>query len=143
MLWPQLTWVELTPAARTFAPTRSAFRLPAVVANRAMPTGRSTLVSPPLALAAGLDGVTEKIDPGEPNEDSLYTISEAERRQRNIGFPPQTLQEAVTAFAADPLMEATLGKELCDEFVKYKLAERDSYHLTVSQWEIERYRHLF
>ena len=96
-----------------------------------------------LALAAGLEGIREKIDPGEPNEDSLYTISEAERRQRNIGFPPQTLQEAVTAFAADPLMEATLGKELCDEFVKYKMAEWDSYHLTVSQWEIERYSHLF
>ena len=96
-----------------------------------------------LALAAGLEGIREKIDPGEPNEDNLYTISEAERRARNIDFLPQTLQEAVTAFAADPLMEATLGKELCDEFVKYKMAEWDSYHLTVSQWEIERYSHLF
>ncbi len=96
-----------------------------------------------LALAAGLEGIRDKIDPGEPNEDNLYTISEADRRQRNIDFLPQTLQEAVTAFATDPLMEAILGKELRDEFIKYKSAEWDSYHLAVSPWEIERYSHLF
>ena len=96
-----------------------------------------------LALAAGLEGIREKIDPRDPNEDNLYTISEAERRARNIDFLPQTLQEAVEAFAADPLMEATLGKDLRDEFIKYKTMEWESYHLTVSQWEIERYSHLF
>jgi glutamine synthetase len=96
-----------------------------------------------LVLAAGLEGVREKIDPGDPNEDNLYTISDAERQRRNIVFLPQTLQEAVAAFAADPLMEATLGKELCDEFIKYKTLEWESFHLSVSQWEIERYSHLF
>jgi len=96
-----------------------------------------------LVLAAGLEGIKEKIDPGEPNEDNLYTISDVERHRRNIAFLPQTLQEAVAAFAADPLMEATLGKELCDEFIKYKTLEWDSFHLSVSKWEIERYSHLF
>ena len=96
-----------------------------------------------LVLAAGLEGVREKIDPGEPNEDNLYTISEAERRARGIDFLPQTLQEAVAAFAADPLVEATLGKELRDEFIKYKTEEWEAYHLAVSPWEVERYSHLF
>jgi glutamine synthetase len=96
-----------------------------------------------LALAAGLEGVREKTDPGNPNENNLYTISEAERRARNIDFLPQTLQEAVAAFAADPLMEATLGKELRDEFIKYKTEEWESYHHAISSWEIERYSHLF
>jgi glutamine synthetase len=96
-----------------------------------------------LVLAAGLEGIRDKIDPGAPNEDNLYTISEAERRERNIEFLPQTLQEAVAAFAADPLMEATLGKELRDEFINYKQAEWESYHLAVSPWELERYSHMF
>jgi len=96
-----------------------------------------------LALAAGLEGTRERIDPGNPNDDNLYTISEAERRARNIEFLPQTLQEAVTAFAADPLVEETLGKELRDEFITYKTNEWDSYHLSISPWEIERYSHLF
>jgi glutamine synthetase len=96
-----------------------------------------------LALAAGLEGVREKIDPGAPNEDNLYTLSDEDRRKRGIDFLPQTLQEAVAAFAADPLIETALGKELRDEFVKYKTLEWESYHLTVSQWEVERYSHLF
>jgi len=48
-----------------------------------------------LALAAGLEGIREKIDPGTPNEDNLYMISESERRDRKIEFLPQTLQEAI------------------------------------------------
>lgn len=96
-----------------------------------------------LALAAGLDGVRNRIDPGEPNEDNLYAMSEAERRDRRIDFLPQTLQEAVGAFAADPLVEKTLGKELRDEFIRYKTAEWEAYHLAVSPWEVERYSHLF
>jgi glutamine synthetase len=96
-----------------------------------------------LVLAAGLEGVRERIDPGQPNEDNLYELSDAERKDRGIAFLPQTLQEAVDAFAADPLVEATLGSGLRDEFIRYKRDEWNAYHLTVSPWEIERYSHLF
>jgi glutamine synthetase len=96
-----------------------------------------------LALAAGLEGVREGLDPGNPNEDNLYAMDETQRRDRGIEFLPQTLQEAVAAFAADPLVESALGKGLRDEFIKYKTAEWEAYHLSVSQWEIERYSHMF
>lgn len=96
-----------------------------------------------LALAAGLDGIRNRIDPGEPNEDNLYAIGEEERKARGIDFLPQTLQEAVAAFAADPLVEQTLGKELRDEFIQCKKNEWEAYHLAISPWEIERYSHLF
>jgi glutamine synthetase len=96
-----------------------------------------------LALAAGLEGIREGLDPGKPNEDNLYDMNEEQRQARGIGFLPQTLIEAVAAFAADPLVEKTLGKELRDEFIKYKTEEWETYHLTVSQWEVERYSYLF
>lgn len=96
-----------------------------------------------LALAAGLEGIREGLDPGKPNEDNLYDMNEEQRRARGIEFLPQTLQEAVAAFAADPLVEKTLGKELKDEFIKYKTEEWETYHLTVSQWEVERYSYMF
>jgi glutamine synthetase len=95
-----------------------------------------------LVLAAGLEGIREGLDPGKPNEDNLYDLSEAERLARGIEFLPQTLQEAVAAFAADPLVEKTLGKELRDEFITYKSQEWEAYHLSVSQWEIDRYSYL-
>jgi glutamine synthetase len=96
-----------------------------------------------LALAAGLEGVREKIDPGMPNDDNLYEISEDARRARGIDFLPQNLDEAVDAFEADPLVEKTLGTALRDEFVRYKRDEWREYHLSISSWEIERYSHLF
>lgn len=96
-----------------------------------------------LVLAAGLDGVRNKIDPGNPNEDNLYELTEAERKARGIAFLPQTLLEAVEAFAADPLVEETLGTALRDEFIRYKTDEWNEYHLTISDWETRRYAHLF
>lgn len=96
-----------------------------------------------LVLAAGLEGIREGINPGNPNEDNLYDITEAERTQRGIEFLPQTLQEAVAAFAEDPLVEQALGKELKEEFIRYKTEEWETYHLTVSKWEVERYSYMF
>jgi glutamine synthetase len=96
-----------------------------------------------LALAAGLEGVRDKIDPGKPNEDNLYELSEAQRRARGIQFLPQNLHEAVSAFADDPFVEQTLGKALRDEFIRYKTEEWESYHLSISGWETDRYSHLF
>ncbi|GAB1256099.1 type III glutamate--ammonia ligase [Aurantivibrio plasticivorans] len=96
-----------------------------------------------LALAAGLEGIREGIDPGIPQEDNLYDLTEAERRDRGIEFLPRTLEEAVRAFDEDPLTERVLGKELKSEFIKYKSDEWNEYHRTISQWELERYSHLF
>lgn len=96
-----------------------------------------------LALAAGLEGVRLKIDPREPNEDNLYAMSEAERADRGIEFLPQNLPEAIKAFADDPLVEKTLGKELRDEFIRYKTREWETYHRTISAWEIEQYSTIF
>jgi glutamine synthetase len=96
-----------------------------------------------LALAAGLEGIREELDPGKPQDDNLYALSEAEREARGIEFLPRTLAEAVEAFAADPFVEKVLGTELRNEFIHYKQQEWNEYHTAVSAWEIERYSHLF
>jgi glutamine synthetase len=96
-----------------------------------------------LALAAGLEGIKEGIDPGTANDDNLYELSESQRKERGIEFLPQTLVEAVQAFADDPFVEQVLGKALSDEFIRYKILEWESYHQSISAWEVERYSHLF
>lgn len=96
-----------------------------------------------LALAAGLEGIREGLDPGKPQDDNLYDLSEEERQRRGIEFLPRTLAEAVDAFEADPFVEKTLGKALRDEFIRYKRQEWNEYHTSVSRWEIDRYSHLF
>lgn len=96
-----------------------------------------------LLLAAGLEGVREKLDPGSPQEENLYELPESELTKRNISYLPRDLDEAIELFAADPFITQTLGQELRDEFIAYKTAEWRAYHLTVSQWEIDRYARLF
>lgn len=96
-----------------------------------------------LLLAAGLEGVREKLEPGLPQEENLYELSEAELAKRNISYLPRDLEEAVELFAADPFITTTLGQGLRDEFVKYKSEEWRAYHLTVSQWEVDRYARMF
>ncbi|ANJ67376.1 type III glutamate--ammonia ligase [Halothiobacillus diazotrophicus] len=96
-----------------------------------------------LVLAAGLEGIREGLDPGKPQEDNLYELSEAERTARGIEFLPNNLLAAVEAFEADPFVTEVLGQELRDEFVTYKRREWTDYHQSISAWEVQRYSHLF
>ncbi|PTY06976.1 type III glutamate--ammonia ligase [Opitutaceae bacterium EW11] len=96
-----------------------------------------------LALAAGLEGVRENLNPGDPQEENLYALPEAELARRGIQYLPRNLEEAVEAFAADPFIERVLGSDLRKEFISYKSDEWRAYHQQVSAWEIERYARLF
>lgn len=96
-----------------------------------------------LLLAAGLDGIEQKLDPGLPHHENMYEYSDAELAERGIQKLPQTLDEAVSAFAGDPWFRQTLGDALADEFIRYKQAEWDEYHNTISDWEIKRYARFF
>ena len=96
-----------------------------------------------LALAAGLEGIREGLDPGVPQSENLYEFTDAQLTERGVQPLPKTLAEAVDAFEEDPWVEKVLGRALRDEFVQYKRAEWEEYHLSISQWEIDRYARLF
>ena len=96
-----------------------------------------------LVLAAGLEGIREKIDPGPAQEDNLYEYTPEQLAAAGIEELPRTLDEAVKTFAADPFITKVLGQELRDEFITYKSEEWRQYHQTVSQWEVDRYARLF
>ena len=108
--------------------------------------GMDTAISPVGATqqhGLHMDCAKRKIDPDELRNDNLYGLSEAERQQCGIEFLPKPLVEVIGAFSSDPFMGQLPGSELRNEFIKYKPEEWDSYHQSISQWEIERYRHLF
>jgi glutamine synthetase len=96
-----------------------------------------------LALASGLQGIDDKIDPGPPHLENMYEYTLAELTERGISELPRNLGEAVSHFAADPFVEKVLGKELRDEFILYKTQEWEDYHNSVSQWEVDRYARFF
>jgi len=96
-----------------------------------------------LVLAAGLEGIREKIDPGKAQEENLYEYTPEQLAAAGIEELPRTLDEAFKAFAADPFITKVLGQELRDEFITYKAEEWRQYHQTVSQWEVDRCARLF
>lgn len=92
-----------------------------------------------LALAAGLEGIRDELDPGEPHRENMYLKSEAELAELGVGYLPRTLQEATEALARDPLARAVMGDAMHDAFIAYKREEWESYHNHVSDWEVARY----
>ncbi len=92
-----------------------------------------------IMLAAGLDGIEQGLDPGDPNQDNLYLVTAEDLKRRKIKTLPRTLLEAVEAFAADPLGKRVFGEELARSFIELKEKEWWDYHNTVSAWEIEHY----
>jgi len=96
-----------------------------------------------MMIAAGLQGIKEQLDPGNPQEDNLYELSPEQLAERGICELPRSLDEAVDAFASDPFVEEVLGSELRKEFINYKSEEWRQYHQRISQWEIDHYARLF
>jgi glutamine synthetase len=90
-------------------------------------------------LAAGLEGIQARLDPGEPIDRNMYEVGDAELARMGVATLPRTLLEAVEALDADPLVEEVLGADLKRSYVELKQAEWWEYHNTVSDWEIRRY----
>jgi glutamine synthetase len=89
-------------------------------------------------LAAGMDGIQRKLDPGDPNLGNMYATTLEEMAQRKIQVLPQSLDEALDELETDPVIQAALGP-IYQEFRKLKRAEWNDYHRQVTAWEVERY----
>ena len=94
-------------------------------------------------VAAGMDGVRRRLDPGKPNNSNLYELSAEAIRAQGIGLLPQNLLEAVTALEQDEVVQDGLGKELAAEFIALKRMEWTEYARHVSDWETHRYLEFF
>ena len=94
-------------------------------------------------IAAGLDGVERELDPGEPQNVNLYSLSAVELEQRGINILPQNLGEALDALAADTVLTERIGSEIIGEFLKVKRMEWIEYSRYVTSWEVDRYIDFF
>lgn len=94
-------------------------------------------------LAAGMEGIEQGLDPGDPIPDDMYELSDQQLRGMGVEILPRTLLEAIEAFDADPLSEQVMGPELKAAYVDLKQQEWWAYHNSVSEWEIDRYLTFF
>src|SRR5579872_530630 len=90
-------------------------------------------------LHAGLEGVARGYELAAPMETNLYHLSPQEREERGIVSLPETLGEAIDAFAHSDLMRRAFGNHIFDAYVRLKRAEWDEYRVQLTQWERDRY----
>ena len=90
-------------------------------------------------LAAGLDGVEQKLDPGEPVNKNIFTMSHRERRRHKIDSLPDSLGQAVSVLSRSKFIREVLGDHIFKNFVEAKKAEWAEYIALVHDWEVERY----
>lgn len=90
-------------------------------------------------LAAGLDGIRQKIDPGEPYLGDAGHLSAEEMTRQGLDFLPRTLPEALAALEADDVVSAAIGDEILPHFLSVKRSELAQYDVTVHPWERSTY----
>jgi glutamine synthetase len=96
-----------------------------------------------MVLAAGLEGIEQNLDPGDPHIENMYLKTPEQLAEMGIRMLPATLAEAVDAFAADELTEKTFGPVMHKAWVDYKREEWRQYINYVSDWEKQRYLKFF
>ena len=75
-------------------------------------------------VAAGLDGIREKTDPGDPVNEDIYKLSDSARRALGIKTLPRTLQDSVDALKSDQsYLKPYFCNELIDTYIELKCRE--------------------
>ena len=87
------------------------------------------------ALAAGLDGIDRKLDPGAPFEGDAYTGADP----NSTPVVPQYLHEAVAALEQDELLCQMLGPSFIKAFAAVKRLESGRFRSYVTDWEFNEY----
>jgi glutamine synthetase len=106
------------------------------VENRGVDSAANTYTTSALMLAAGLEGVRDRLDPGDPIEDLTYDWKAGPSGATRL---PRNLLEAIDSFEADALVHEVFPEPFIREYVEMKNAEWDEFHAQVTDWERTRY----
>ena len=92
-----------------------------------------------LCLAAGLDGIEKGLTPPPEVTENIFDMNAADRKVHGIDSLPDSLEEAIHALEADPLVLDTLGEHVAANYIEGKRKEWEEYRTRVSSWEREKY----
>ncbi|EMR74920.1 glutamine synthetase, type I [Thermoplasmatales archaeon SCGC AB-540-F20] len=90
-------------------------------------------------LTAGLKGIEEKLEPPDPVEKNIYSLSEQEREKHGIEHLPESLGHALSFMDESELLKETLGEHIFYNFLHVKRQEWEEYRTRITKWEIDKY----
>jgi glutamine synthetase len=123
-----VTWSgnNRTHMVRVPGPGRFELRLPDGAAN--------PYLLQAVVIAAGLDGLKTKADPGKRHDNDMYAQPELATDAPRL---PLNMLDALRTFDADSGLKSILGEEFSAAFLKLKLGEWNSYTSHLTEWERE------
>ncbi len=82
------------------------------------------------------DGLTRKLDPGEPESRNIY---QAMKEGKNVKKLPLTLGEALERLDDDEVVKKAMPDEMYRVYTHYKGDEWARFNAQVTEWDVERY----
>lgn len=83
-------------------------------------------------IAAGLEGIRERIEPGDMFEGDIYAA-------RNLPQIPSTLRKAITRFGKSEVAQRTFGSDVHAHLLRFAQYEQEAFDAVVTSWERARY----
>jgi glutamine synthetase len=111
------------------------------IENRAADMCMNPYLGLGMSLAASVDGITSRIDPGPSADEDLYVMDA--KKQKQLTALPRNLLEATEQLGKSSLAEEVLGKQMLSSFIAYKVDEWERYHQVTTDWEVKEYLRLF
>ena len=103
------------------------------------PTANIYLLEAALLLA-GLDGIKNKNDPGDPIEENVYKLSAEKKREYNIGSLPVSLKGALDSLGSDSkFLEEVFTTDFLEAYSELKYKEYTAFAQTPTAWEVSMY----
>lgn len=94
-------------------------------------------------LAAGLDGIKNKLTPPAAVDRNIYVMTKEEREEAGIVDLPATLAQALVTLQSNEVISNALGDHLLEHFIEAKEIEWDIFRTQVHQWERDQYMSLY
>ncbi|CAG9613775.1 Glutamine synthetase [Bacillus rhizoplanae] len=94
-------------------------------------------------LAAGLDGIKNKLAVPPAVDRNIYVMTPEEREKAGIIDLPATLAQALNELKSNEIICGALGDHLLEHFIEAKEIEWDMFRTQVHQWERDQYMTLY
>ncbi|WKD59661.1 glutamine synthetase family protein [Corynebacterium caspium] len=132
------TWGISNRSAMVRVPT---YRMTKAESRRVEIRSLDTACNPYLAyavlLGAGLKGISEGYELGDPAEDNISQLTRRERRAMGYTDLPTSLDHALHRLENSDFMAEILGEHVYEYFLRAKWAEWREYQQQITRWELD------
>ncbi|MDD1677976.1 MAG: type I glutamate--ammonia ligase [Methanomicrobiales archaeon] len=90
-------------------------------------------------IAAGMDGIANRIEPPPCVDKNIYEMTPRERKKVKIETLPEDLPAAMRDLRKDRILSATLGPHIMENLERITTLEWDSFRTAVHSWEHAQY----